>query len=260
MNCKCCMWLQHLKVAGLSEWSIKPQDLSQRITVLNFNIRHSSTKSVWQWNYDVYHCSTECLAVMIESPTNLLLSVWIFKYNKPRKKSTVSMGMLLVYCLTHQKQLGWRTCKQACLPWIHSSGAYLSHEVGLCIKATLFLQPGQRGHVQSGGGHDTAFKFTSWIINSLTDQLWMTPVSPAYILQSDTINFPFQLHILAVWTKSQVYSSNTWCSDVVKKTISVKSFLFSHCELAHVSVVWKKGVFRMIWHKMSALFGKPELV
>lgn len=48
----------------------------------------------------------------------------------------------LVYCSAHQKQLGRRPCKQACLPWIHSLCAYLSGEVRLCIKATLFLQHG----------------------------------------------------------------------------------------------------------------------
>ena len=65
-----------------------------------------------------------------------------FDKSRTKKKkdySTVIMGMLLVYCSTHKKQLGGRTCKQAGLPWIHSSCAYLSREVWLCIKATIFF-------------------------------------------------------------------------------------------------------------------------
>lgn len=85
------------------------------------------------------------------------ISCWIIKYDKLWKKqdySTVILwmplrNMLLVYYSTHQKQVGGRACKQACLPWIHSS-AYLSHEVWLGIKATCFSLEHGTAAAQSG--------------------------------------------------------------------------------------------------------------
>lgn len=131
-------------------WSLKYQDLAQNpniLRVLDFNIEIHKCLYLWSWPLSLYQMSADnegCDTFVRFCPLTCQIPLSLDTTNwEKHNYTTVILGMIfremLLLMLNPSELLRRRLRKQACLPWIHSSCAYLSSEVQLCIKATLFL-------------------------------------------------------------------------------------------------------------------------